>query len=247
MEAITKSKKYKEETLPVRTEPASPAQLLEMAISKDLDIEKLGKLMELQKSWQMEQARKAFFSALNEFQANAPELRKTKKVSFSTAKGQTEYHYAPLADIVRQIKQACKECGLSYRWTYQDTKDELRVTCIITHIDGHSEETTMSSMPDLSGSKNPIQSRGSSIEYLKRYTLIGALGLSTADSDIDGQVPERSVDELHDEFMNLREKLIAKCPELREKTDPDNWKTERTAKVYIGAIAQMRKLITERL
>ncbi len=44
----------------------------------------------------------------------------------------------------------------------------------------------MSAGKDASGSKNDIQQKGSTQTYLQRYTLIGALGLSTADEDVDG-------------------------------------------------------------
>lgn len=222
----------------------TPGQLIEMAINKDLDIEKLSKLMEMHKQWQQDQARKAFFSALNEFQANVPELRKNKKVSFDTAKGKTEYFYAPLADITRQIKDICKACGISYRWEIQDTKEEIKVTCLVTHIDGHSEQTTMLASPDLSGSKNPIQARGSAIEYLKRYTLIGALGISTADSDVDGQMPEISVDLLHNQYMEHYNQLI-QIDSAFTKWHPDNFKSEKTARLYIKAIGEIRKKLGE--
>jgi len=45
----------------------------------------------------------------------------------------------------------------------------------------------MSAKKDSSGNKNEIQARGSAITYLQRYTLIAALGISTADEDNDGQ------------------------------------------------------------
>lgn len=232
------------EQLTTKQEQQTPAQLIELAINKDLDLEKLSKLMEMKKQWDADQARKAFFSAMNEFQANVPEIRKAKKVGFETQKGKTEYNYAPLADIVRQIKETCRECGLSYRWEIQDTATELKVTCLITHVDGHTEVTTMTAGPDVSGSKNAIQARGSAIEYLKRYTLIGALGLSTTDQDNDGYVPERTVDELHNEYMELYAKLIELDNSYYSKANPDNWK-ERTGKVYVAAIGQVRKLLIQ--
>lgn len=64
---------------------------------------------------------------------------------------------------------------------------ELEVTCVVTHIDGHSERTSMTGPEDHSGFKNAIQSRGSSATYLERYSLIGAFGIVTADSDPDGR------------------------------------------------------------
>src|SRR5688572_1685997 len=83
-------------------EQLNPAQLLTLAVDKDLDIDKLSKLMELQKTWMAEEARKAFFKSLSEFQDECPDIRKTKKVSFETRTGNTDYNYAPLGDIDRQ-------------------------------------------------------------------------------------------------------------------------------------------------
>lgn len=216
----------------------TPAQLLALAVDKNLDIDKLSKLMELQERYNADLARKAFFRALTTFQAKVPELRKSKEVSF----GDTKYHYAPLADIVRQIKDTCRDCLISYRWEIQDDKDEIKVSCIITHEDGHSEKTTMTASPDVSGKKNSIQARGSSIEYMKRYTLIGALGLSTADSDIDARFREYEydVDKLHKQFMEIYNQVIQLDP-TKNAWHPDNWLIDRNGKNYVKAIGDIRK------
>lgn len=218
----------------------NPSELLTLAVDKDLDIEKLSKLMQMKKEWDADQARKSFFEAMTKFQSEVPDLRKSKSVSFKEVK----YNYAPLSDITRQIKDTCKECGLSYRWEIQDTKEEIKVTCLVTHVDGHTESTTMTASPDDSGSKNKIQARGSSIEYLKRYSLIGALGLSTSDSDIDGIVPEISLDILHKQYMEHYNELIQINGEFT-KWHPDNWKSERNQKLYLKAISEIRKKLIE--
>jgi len=224
----------------VKNDQMNPAQLLTLAVDKDLDIDKLSRLMELQKAWQTDQARKAFFSALSKFQSEVPEIRKSKAVAFNEVK----YNYAPLADVVRQIKESCRECGLSYRWEIKDTKEEISVTCLITHTDGHTEQTTMTASPDDSGKKNKIQQRGSSIEYLKRYTLIGALGLSTTDSDIDGYTPEISLDILHKQYMEHYNELI-QIDSKYSKWHTDNWKSEPNQKLYLKAIGEIRKKLIE--
>lgn len=227
------------------TSALNPGQLLELAINKDLDIEKLGKLMELQKQWQADQARKAFFEAFTDFQSKCPDIRKTKAVNFEGKNsGPVSYSFAPLADIARQIAKPMKEHDLSYRWEISDDQNNLKVTCIISHVNGHSERTTMSSTADTSGSKNPIQARGSAIEYLKRYTLTGALGITTADSDIDGRMGdyEVDVDKLHKTFMEAYNQVIVFDPSLT-KMHPDNWLIERTGHNYIKAIGDIRKLL----
>lgn len=218
----------------------NPSELLTLAVDKDLDIEKLGKLMQLQKEWAADQSRKAFFLSLAKFQSEVPEIRKSKSVAFNEVK----YNYAPLSDVVRQIKDTCRECGLSYRWEIQDDKEIIKVTCLVTHVDGHTEQTTMTASPDDSGKKNKIQQRGSSIEYLKRYTLIGALGLSTTDSDVDGYMPEISMDILHRQYMEHYNELIQINPDF-SKWHPDNWKSERNQKLYIKAIGEIRKKLIE--
>jgi hypothetical protein len=229
--------KEKTQMIPATT----PDKLLELAINKDLDIDKLSKLMEMQREYNADLARKAFFHALINFQSTAPEIRKNKEVAF----GDTKYSYAPLADIVRQIKGACKDCDLSFRWEIQDNKEEIKVSCIITHSDGHSESTTMTANADTSGKKNAIQARGSAIEYMKRYTLIGALGVSTADSDIDARMPELDIDKLHKSYMELYEKIVAKDESFRTKGDPDNWEAERSIQLYVQAIGKARQILTK--
>lgn len=236
-QTLTKVKKNE-----VAVQHTTPDQLLTLAINKDLDIDKLAKLMELQKEYNADLARKAFFSALSDFQIECPEIRKGKEVNF----GNTKYSYAPLADIDRQIKKALKDCGLSKRWEIKDPGDDIEVTCIITHTDGHSERTTMKSKADTSGSKNPIQARGSAIEYMKRYTLIGALGITTADADIDGRMPEMDIDKLHKQYMELYNQIVIKDPAFRTPGDPDNWDVEkRTATLYVNAIGKARKMLAK--
>ena len=63
------------------------------------------------------------------------------------------------------------------------------MTCVISHRDGYSEETTLTAGNDESGNKNSIQAIGSAATYLQRYTLKLALGLSAAKDD-DGRGSE---------------------------------------------------------
>lgn len=229
----------------VKQESMNPAQLLTLAVDKDLDIEKLQKLMELQRQWEANQARKAFYSALSEFQDQVPDIRKNKKVGFDTKTGgRTDYNYAPLSDIDRQIKALMKKCGLTKSWKIFDNAGKIKVICFITHIDGHSEATEMEADADMSGSKNAIQGKGSAIEYMKRYTLIGALGITTADNDIDGRLPEQDIDKLHKDFMEVYNQVIQLDSSLT-KYSVDNWKVEPTPKVYVKAIGELRRVLFE--
>lgn len=161
----------------------SPMTLIETAVSKGADVTQLEKLMALHERWESSQAKKSFLTALSVFQSRCPEIQKNKK-------GHNSF-YAPLSDIVAQTRTILAECGLSYRFE-QEHGDKIKVTCIVSHVDGHSEQTSMESDPDTSGSKNSIQAIGSAVQYLMRYTFISALGITTADSDMDGRIPDTS-------------------------------------------------------
>lgn len=47
---------------------------------------------------------------------------------------------------------------------------------------------------DPSGSKNAIQAIGSAVSYLRRYTLLGVLGMATSDGDSDGMTMGNAAD-----------------------------------------------------
>jgi len=168
----------------------SPAQLLTVAVEKGADVGSLEKLMDLQERWENRQAKKDFDAALSQFQAVCPTIIRNKEVKF----GNTKWSYAELDSIREQIRESLQECGFSFRWSISDRTmetvdgkaDSIQVNCILTHVGGHSEDNSMTATEDTSGSKNSVQSRGSTVTYLQRYTLIGVLGLTSANQDDDG-------------------------------------------------------------
>lgn len=185
----------------------TPSTLLEKAIEKGADIAQLKELMDLQERWEKKEAKKAFFDALSLFQTKVPLLKKSKTANIKSDKGSFSYRYSDLGSITNTIKHILLECGLSYRWEFKEEGGKMTVTCLVSHRDGHTETTFMEAGLDSSGSKNAIQQKGSTHTYLQRYTLIGALGLSTADEDNDGkshskaEQKEMSEDEILDQWQ----------------------------------------------
>lgn len=165
----------------------TPAHLLNIAIEKGADLDKLEKLMDLQMRWEQNNARKAYHEAMAQFKANPPEIGKNRHVKYQTAKGTTEYNHADLFNVTEKINSELSKYGLSASWTTAQGEKMISVTCKITHIQGHSESTTLSSSPDDSGGKNSIQAIGSAVTYLQRYTLLALCGLATREQDNDGQ------------------------------------------------------------
>lgn len=181
----------------------TPSELMALAIQKGVDTTQLKELMDLQERWEKKEAKKLFFDALSRFQTIAPVIKKNRTAKIQSQKGYYSYKFADLGAIVNAIKKALSECGLSYRWEFEEKGGILSATCLISHLAGHTEKTSMEAGKDASGGKNNIQQSGSTQTYLQRYTLIGALGLATADEDIDGKGSETELteDEILDQWQ----------------------------------------------
>ena len=166
----------------------TPMDLLRIAMTKDADIDKLTKLMELQERWEAKEARKAFVGAMSKFKLNPPQIAKNKQVSYEGRGGSsTSYWHATLDNVVDAVTKGLSAVGISHSWKTEQEKDGLiTVTCVLTHELGHSETIRLSGFPDDSGSKNKIQAVGSTVTYLQRYTLLAGTGLATKD-DTDGR------------------------------------------------------------
>jgi len=162
-----------------------PVNLIELALEKGAGVDQLEKLMEMQSRWEQKEASKEFKRAFTEFQAMKPELKKTESVMYG---GKLQFKFNSLAAIQKAVDPVLSKFGLSYRWEQQEVDNRIEITCILSHISGHSEYTSLSAPLDTSGSKNAIQSIGSTVSYLKRYTLEGACGLSS-DKDTDAAPP----------------------------------------------------------
>jgi hypothetical protein len=163
----------------------TPADLLRMAVERGADMAQIEKFMDLKDRFDANEARKAFVVAMAEFKKNAPTILKDKNVTFTG----TSYSHATLGGICEVVISSLAEHGFSHDWdTVQPDSGMIEVTCIITHLMGHSKRTTMKAPPDNSGKKNAIQQIASTVTYLQRYTLLGACGLATSDTpDDDGR------------------------------------------------------------
>lgn len=170
---------------PLPPVPASdPEQFITLALQNNASIEVLERLMALRDRVQAQRNKEAFFETLVNFQRNVPAIKKTKQALFD---GKEQYKYADLADVINTIKEPAAAAGIAYQWKIDDKPELITVSCHIS-AHGHTEITEMSAAPDPSGKKNAIQARGSAIEYMKRYTLAGALGLSISEDNDGGQL-----------------------------------------------------------
>ena len=175
----------------VKAQPSTDAGSLMALINRaatdaTFDVAKLDALLAVKEKWEREEARKAFVVALNKFKADPPTLTKNKQVKFD----RTEYRHATLDQVSLVIGRALAAVGISHRWDVHQDPGVIKVACVLTHDQGHSERVEMAAGADSSGSKNGIQAIGSTVTYLQRYTLLSATGMAVKGQDDDGATAE---------------------------------------------------------
>ena len=185
---------------PATTQEVDLFQMIGQAASdENFDADKMQALINMKMQMDGMDAKKSFNRALVEFKKNPPRIIKN-------AKGHTN-SYATIDSVCRQLDQPLNEIGLAFRWSIESIENRVKVTCILSHVDGHSEESSMEDVGETSGTKNAIQSKGSTITYLKRYTLLAALGLAEQGEDTDG-ITEAAKQGIGPEHIKQIEDLI---------------------------------------
>lgn len=194
-----------------------------VVMSPDADLDKLERMLAMKERMDAQNAKVAFARALSEARSHIPPIVKDAKVNYKNKSGQrTNYSHETLSGIAKVIDPILAEHGLSYRYRTEQVQGGVRVTCIIQHSDGHSEETSLSGAPDASGSKNSFQAVGSAVTYLQRYTLKAALGLS-AENDDDGHAaaPRRDEQPEPPQDPPIREDQIRELRRMMEEAGAD--------------------------
>lgn len=210
--------------------------LLEVVSRKDIDPERLEKFLDLQIKMEERQAERALNEALSDFQASVPSIIKTKKGHNSS--------YAPLDEIVHQIRPVLAKVGLSFFFDVEPVND---LTSLLKTTVRHKGGASIVShyyfaRVDNSGSKNEAQALKSALSYAKRAGLESALGLvSTGEDDDAARATDRAANA----------DLISQVSQLLELTKSDQKKflsfigaesveslTEYQAKKAIHALKQ---------
>ena len=171
--------------------PVTPMHLIERAAAAGASIEQMQQLFELKLRVEADEARKAFNQAMAQFKKNPPRINK----NVQKKAGNIDLHYASLDNVVDTITPALSSVGIRHEWKVKQDNALIAVTCILSHTDGHREETTISAVADTSGSKNSIQAIASTVTYLQRYTLLAATGMAAAGTDSDGTLPKSGMPE----------------------------------------------------
>lgn len=168
-------------------ESAALLSVIERAASNpDVNIDKMERLWAMHQQSVARNAKASYAAALAEMQDELPAIAER-----GNAAGR--YTYALWEDINTAIKPVLKRHGfaLSFR---MDCTEGVSVTGVLSHCEGHEEQTTIKLPADASGNKNAVQAVASSVAYGKRYTAGALLNLTSHGEDDDAYTATTPID-----------------------------------------------------
>ena len=227
----------------VRAEDAPMVAMIErIAMDPSIPLDRLEQMLAMKERMDAKAAERAFAEAFSAASSEMPAIP-------MNGAGNNKKPYALLKDIIAYTRPVLARHGMILNFDVQSS-DKITVTARLTHKDGHSQTTNISLPVDSSGSKNAVQSIGSSQTYGQRYTAQAILGLSLGeDTDDDGVSSARVADRITaDQFV------LIQC--LMEESGADEGKMlayvgaasleELTVKQFDSAVSALRKKIAQK-
>lgn len=186
------------------------------ASDPNVDIDKLERLLAAQERVQANQAKMQYIAAKLAMRSELPEI--TMKGHIIIKKEGRIIQDTPFArfeDIHEAVTPILTAHGFDLAFRNSMAPDgKVRVATVLTHIQGHSEETYFDLPHDSSGSKNAVQAIGSSTSYAKRYGVLSILNIRVCgeDDDADKAVTPK---------MEANERINNPVPhEKKKRADP---------------------------
>ena len=192
--------------------PVNVEGLISQAIDKGIPVDTMERLLTMRTQLKTEWAKEQFNKAMANFQAECPQITKTKEVK--TKSGIVAYRYAPIESIVQQVAPFLKTNGFSYSTSMELKEAGVKVIVRVVHVSGHSEE---SSMEVPFGNKTEIMSASqvtaAAQTLAKRYAVCNAFGILTGDEDTDARpvAPETEPAKPKETEKSYKNKIFYLC------------------------------------
>lgn len=153
-----------------------------------VDIDKMERLLAMQERVQERAAKQAFTEAKIAMREHLPEITmKGMIVIKKDGEVMQETPFARFEDLHELVMPILSQHGFDLKFKNGLSEDgKVRVTTILSHVEGHEDSTHFDLPHDSSGSKNPVQAVGSSTKYGMRYGTISILNLRVVGDDDDG-------------------------------------------------------------
>lgn len=174
------------------TVPEGPGALLsvmlELARDPNFNAANLQVLSDMQARMEERQAIRLFGEALSRIQAKVPKIPKNGVVSLGKNKNGEEqsYDFAKWEDMDAVVSPFLREEGFAVTFS-EETSDQNGIRWSASwRAFGHIEKNFITLPADTGAGRNPLQARGSTNSYAKRYLTEDFLKLVRAGADDDG-------------------------------------------------------------
>lgn len=200
----------------VAQETALLAMIERAARDPNVDVDKMERLFAMHERAIAHQAKVAYSAALSRLQPDLPTVERRGQIVIRDKADQKKIiqstPYALWEDINEAIKPLLAREGFALSFRVGQAQDgKITITGVLSHSGGHQEETTLSLQYDSTGSKNAVQSAGSSISYGKRYAaglLLNFTSRAPEEADDDGTKGGQSSTVSDDQLVALRQALV---------------------------------------
>lgn len=217
--------------------PASPIpnlptldinQLISQAISSNLSVDALERLLAISRELKADAAKEAFDEAMRNFQGECQPIVKHKAVPTNT--GAIGYKYAPLEELDMQTKALRAKHGFSFSIETETLEKRVRATCIIRHIGGHEYIPKPYEVPLSTGTAimSNTQIAAAAMSFATRYAFKNAFGLTVVGEDNETLLQRK--DAPSDEELEIMLNLVTRS-NLKEEDIAKKFKVDNLARV----------------
>lgn len=209
------------ETAEIQTQESNMVSMIErMAMSPDVDVDKLERLMVMQEKMLDRSAEQEYTRAMVAVQ------NEIRAVTRDKLNPQTHSRFVSLEAIKKVVVPVYTANGfaLSYGEAESTKEDNVRVTCKVMHSGGHSENFFYDCPIDDKGiagktNKTPTHGKASAVTYGERYILKLIFNITIQDEDDDGNAASQMVEYITEEMSNILDSKLEENEIDRKKFD----------------------------
>lgn len=228
----------------VRAEVEEPTSILAVisraAQNPDVDVDKMERLFALQERMVARQAEAEFNVAMRNCQEEMPRVRRDAENE------STKSTYARLETLNAAIVPVVTKHGFSMSFGTADSPLEghVRITCLVSHVGGHSRQYQCDVPLDMTGmkgnqNKTATHAFGSTVSYGRRYLTLLIFNVSLTNEDKDGVGDDRITEEQVADLEALITEVGANRPFFLRYCKVDSLEEIR-AKHYGKAVAALQ-------
>jgi hypothetical protein len=157
--------------------------VLDKAVSNGASEQVILGLIEMQERAEKDLKTQSFNVAMSFAKAQIKPITKDQRVD----NGAGGWEYASFAQVQKAIDAVITELDLSYRFRCDQVDDKVTVVCVVSHGEGHYEETRLTATVEKSEQLTSSQAIAAVVTALSRLTVMAAFGLAAV-ADTDGVV-----------------------------------------------------------